>query len=101
MREINWRRLIKYLRPYRGRIVGIFFLMIVSTLLSLPGPLIIKILIDNAIMKGNIRLIGIIGIAFIGLSLMQFLFSILQAHLFSSTSQGILYTQILHEVALR
>jgi ATP-binding cassette subfamily B protein len=47
------RRLLAYLHPYRGQLVVVFGLVVVSSLLDLMGPYLIGVAIDGAIAGGD------------------------------------------------
>jgi ATP-binding cassette subfamily B protein len=47
-------RLIRYLGDYKTHLVGIVFLTVLSSLLSLAGPYLIGIAIDKIILTGDI-----------------------------------------------
>ncbi len=47
-------RLLAYLRPHRRRMVTAFFLMLVASALSLVGPYLIKVAIDQPIAQGDL-----------------------------------------------
>lgn len=48
------KRLLGYLKPYRGKVAFTVMLMIVSSLLALLGPYLVKVSIDEMIPSGNI-----------------------------------------------
>lgn len=64
------RRLLGYLNPYRGKVVFTILLMIVSSMLALLGPYLVKVSIDEMIPSGNIP--GLIVLASIFLVTLVF-----------------------------
>ena len=54
-------RLLAYLRPYRGRMIVAFLLMVVASALTLAAPYLIKVAIDQPIAQGDLA--GLNGIA--------------------------------------
>jgi ABC-type multidrug transport system fused ATPase/permease subunit len=73
-RLFHWpvvRRMLVYLRPYRVRLAGAAFLMLIVTGLSLLTPYLIKIAIDQAIGGHNLPLLlqvsGLTALAFVAL----------------------------------
>jgi len=46
-------KFLRYLVPYWRRVLGAFICMTLGTLLSLPGPLITRYLIDEVLLKKN------------------------------------------------
>ncbi len=47
-------RLLRYLKPYRATVAGVSILVILSTLLTLAGPLLIGIAVDRFIIPGDL-----------------------------------------------
>jgi ATP-binding cassette, subfamily B, multidrug efflux pump len=52
------RRLWNYLHGYRSGLYGVVALVLVTSLLSLVSPYLIRVAIDDAILPGNLRLLG-------------------------------------------
>jgi ABC-type multidrug transport system fused ATPase/permease subunit len=52
------RRLLAFLRPYTGRMVLAFAMMLAATALSLVGPYLLKLAIDNFIPRGDTAAVG-------------------------------------------
>ena len=48
------RRLLRYLKPYKGRVAIGLVLLVLSSLIGLIGPILIKIGIDDYIAVGRI-----------------------------------------------
>jgi ATP-binding cassette subfamily B protein len=67
------RRLVGYLKPYRLQVIGVTLLIVVSTLLTLAGPLLIGVAVDRFIIPGDLpgllRLGILLLITYIGASL--------------------------------
>lgn len=51
---VNWRRLLSYLRPHRGRLVVALLAMVASSALSLIFPLVIQNVVDSVLQLGNV-----------------------------------------------
>lgn len=60
-------RLLKYMKPYKGKIIISVMLMIVSSYLLLLGPYLIKVVLDESIPNGNIKELVTISILYAGL----------------------------------
>lgn len=65
------RRILRYVRPYLGLELGIIFLMLLVTGLSLIDPLAMKIVIDDIIVGRNLPLLNVIVLALIALLLLR------------------------------
>ena len=55
------KRLLKYMKPYKSKITTSVFLMLISSALSLLGPIIMKTAIDNYIPNKDIKSIVLIS----------------------------------------
>ena len=56
-------RLMKWIKPFTGKMVFCCVLMLLSSAISLTSPYLIRMAIDSAIPAGNIRMLVIIAIA--------------------------------------
>jgi ATP-binding cassette subfamily B multidrug efflux pump len=60
------RRLLRYLRPYRWKVVlGVAILLVVAGL-ELLGPYLTKVALDSAIPDGDFELLGFLALAYFG-----------------------------------
>lgn len=59
------KRLLKYMKPYKSKITTSVFLMLISSALSLLGPIIMKTAIDNYIPNKDIKSIVLISILYL------------------------------------
>jgi ATP-binding cassette subfamily B protein len=66
------RRLLRYLRPYRGRVILAIGLLMLGALVELVGPWLTKIALDQAIPDGDRRLLAILSLTFLGSLLASF-----------------------------
>jgi subfamily B ATP-binding cassette protein MsbA len=64
MHQHTFRRFLALARPQRGQIVLGIVLILVATALTLPAPWIFKILIDDALPRHDLRLLGWLLVAF-------------------------------------
>ncbi len=69
-------RLIRYARPYTGRVIGVTALVIISTVSSLAGPILLGMAIDQYIGSGDFPGLIRITLTMLGLYLMGGLASI-------------------------
>ncbi len=59
------RRLLRYLGPYRWKVVGAVFLLVSAAGLQIVGPWLIQIALDDAIPAGDGRLLATLAIAYL------------------------------------
>ncbi len=67
------KRLLKLLAPYKFRILLLTILIIVNTLTNLIGPYILKIAVDDYIVKGNIKGLAIIALLYVSINIVSWL----------------------------
>ncbi len=85
------RRLLSYLRPYRGIVaISVFLLLLVSGL-QLVGPLLTEIAIDDHIRTGDLNGLNRIALIFLSVLLVQFVLSFAQTYLMNWTGQRIMH----------
>ena len=58
------RRLVEYLRPYRGAVVLALLLLLASAVLQLAGPWVTRLVIDRAIPDRDVGFATLLGLAF-------------------------------------
>lgn len=84
-------RLLSYIKPYRTKLVVAFILAAGVTVLGLLPPYLVKIIIDDVIIKKNLRLFSvIIGILFVIYVLRSILISF-RIFLESRVEQGLIF----------
>ncbi|CDN43108.1 ABC transporter related protein [Paenibacillus sp. P22] len=80
-----------YAKPYRKAFAGVFFCTLIAVFADLLQPYLVKIVIDDHLMKGRteFRPLLLIGVLYLLLSILALLFSYLQNNLIQRTGQGI------------
>ncbi|MFI5214468.1 MAG: ABC transporter ATP-binding protein [Gemmatimonadales bacterium] len=81
------RRLLRYLRPYRGSVVLALLLMAVAALVQLVGPTLTQIAIDRAIPAKDLGLARTLALLFAGSLVIQFVVEYAQALLTARIGQ--------------
>jgi ATP-binding cassette, subfamily B, bacterial len=87
----GYRRALKFVAPYWSRLVIIFFSGIVSTGLGLAQPYISKLLIDDALLKRNFRMLLTISSLMIGVTITGFVLNILSSYQYVRLSAAVLF----------
>ena len=85
------KRLLVYLRPYRGRIIIAIVLMLCTAGLQVLAPYLVKIAIDRYITKGNLHGLTTISIIYLALLVGQMLIEYFQLFLLQMTGQHVMY----------
>jgi len=81
------RRLLGYLRPYRGKVVVSVFLLLIVTVLQLSGPIMVQIAIDKYITTGNMFGLGRLALLYFGILVTAFLLGYLQFYTMQAIGQ--------------
>ncbi len=77
---LDWRRLIHYLRPYRGRMLLAISMLAGSSAINLGFPLVIVQLLESVLQQQNNDLLNRLALALCGLFLLQALFTFGQSY---------------------
>ncbi|MGH9902306.1 MAG: ABC transporter ATP-binding protein, partial [Pyrinomonadaceae bacterium] len=85
------RRLFKYLGPYKRLLVPGLLLTLAVNGLNALQPKFFQYAIDEGILKSDLSALYLIALAFLGVKLLQFLFSYFQAVLLQSVGQRVMY----------
>ena len=63
---VRFRRLVPFVKPFVPRLIGVFGLSLVGTVLGLLWPIFTKILIDDVLIAKNLRLLWFLsGVMFL------------------------------------
>ncbi|MFZ3150222.1 MAG: ABC transporter ATP-binding protein [Anaerolineaceae bacterium] len=85
------KRVGQYAKPYKWGILGSLGAILVSTLLNLVNPLILRQLVDVAIPTGNIKLLVYYAIAMLIVPILNGLFQLIERHFSSRVGEGVIY----------
>jgi ATP-binding cassette, subfamily B, multidrug efflux pump len=85
------RRLLGYLQPYRPRVLAAIALLLAGAALELAGPLLTKIALDRAIPDGDVSLLLLLSLAFLGALLLSFALEAAQTLLTTWLGQHVMY----------
>jgi ATP-binding cassette subfamily B multidrug efflux pump len=86
------RRLLARLRPYRGALVLVFVLVLLSSLLSLLGPILMQIAIDGFIHTGDLAGLAHVVLAMLAAYLGSWLLTAIQGTIMARVSQQTMRT---------
>jgi len=92
--KVTWallRRVLHYGQPYRWHIVSMLFLILVSTVLNLVNPLILRDLIDNTIPSKNLNRLFFLGGMLLLVPLLNGLVGVTQRRLNSQVGEGVIF----------
>ena len=85
------RRLLGYLRPYRGRVILAILLLLASACIQLAGPWLTRIALDHAIPSGNHRLLTALAGAFFASLVLVFALEYTKTILTTWLGQRVMY----------
>ncbi len=89
-RELLWR-VWNFAEPYRGRVVGLLFTILLISTLSLVSPLLFRDLIDNAIPNRDYTRLNWLALGMISIPLLNGVIGVWQRHLNSQIGEGVIY----------
>lgn len=81
----------KYLKPYKWRLIVLFFLMVVGAFVTLANPYLIKVLIDDAILVQDKDMLIRIVLVIIGLNIVISISSFVTEYMYTWVSNFIVY----------
>ncbi len=77
---LDWRRLLRYLRPYRGHMALAIAMLAGSSAIGLTFPLVIVRLLDAVLQQQNLALLNGLALALLGMFLLQALLTFGQGY---------------------
>ncbi len=84
------RRVLPFVRPHAGKLIGVFLLSVLSSLLGLSYPLAAKFLVDNALIARNERLLLILALVLALLVILGFGLSAVTRYSYTQVSARVL-----------
>src|SRR6266853_3777476 len=87
----QYRRAMSYIAPYRGRLVPVVIISLLSTALGLSQPYISKLLIDEALLRRNMRALVGVSALMLAITVLSFVFSILSCYRYVQVSAQVLF----------
>lgn len=87
---LDWRRLIHYLQPYRGRMLLAIIMLAGSSAINLGFPLIIVQLLESVLKQQNSDLLNRLALALCGLFFLQALFTFGQSYMLNVIGERII-----------
>ena len=85
------RRILAFARPYRGLIAGFIALVVISSALAVTPPLLFKQIIDEGVLKGDRRLVVILGITVAALAVLQAVIGMVQRWCSATIGEGLIF----------
>ncbi|MCB0115275.1 MAG: hypothetical protein KDD84_14340, partial [Caldilineaceae bacterium] len=86
---VNWRRLLAYLKPYRGRMALAIGALAISSAMGLTFPLVIVQLLDSVLKQQNMTQLNFLTVALIGVFLVQAVFTLVQSYTLNFVGENI------------
>ena len=87
----HWRRIWAFLRPYTGLLILILAINLAATCLNLFQPYISKLLIDNALLKRDMRALVRVASLMFGAGVLGFVLNILSSYRYAKVSAAMLF----------
>ena len=87
----GYRRALRFILPYRGRLVLVLLAGIAATGFGLLQPYISKLLIDDALLKRNLRMLLLVSGLMLGVTVLGFVLNILSSYQYVRVSALVLF----------
>ncbi len=87
----QYRRALRYTTPYWRRLVLVVTISLAATVLGLAQPYISKLLIDEALLRRNMRALAAVAALMVAITALSFLFSILSSYRYVQVSAEVLF----------
>ena len=106
LKSVNWNRLFRYLKPYRGRMGLAILALLLSSGFGLAFPLVIVRLLDSVTKANNFGPLNMLAGILVVIFLLQAAFSFIQSYLLTYIGERIVYDlrtslyQHLHQLSL-
>ena len=85
------KRIVQFARPYRWRLAVFLTLIIIDAIITASTPLIYRAIIDNGIIKKNVRLIIFLALIVGVLALFDVVISLWQRWISARVGEGLIY----------
>jgi ATP-binding cassette subfamily B protein len=87
----GYRRALRFIVPYRGRLILVLLAGIAATGFGLLQPYISKLLIDDALAKRNLRMLLFVSGLMFGVTVLGFVLNILSSYQYVRVSASVLF----------
>jgi ATP-binding cassette subfamily B protein len=87
----EYRRALAYVMPYWRRLLLVLFISLFSTLLSLVQPYIAKLLIDEALLRRDLKALVMVAVLMVLVTVVGFVFSALASYQYTAVSADVLF----------
>ncbi len=87
----EYRRALRFVRPYRGRLALVLAISLSSTLLNLVQPYIAKLLIDEALLQRSVRALWLVAGGMVAATALGFALSMLASYRYTAVSAEVLF----------
>jgi ATP-binding cassette subfamily B protein len=87
----EYRRALAYVVPYWRRLLFVLFISLFSTVLSLAQPYIAKLLIDEALLRRDLKALVMVAVLMVLVTVVGFVFSALASYQYTAVSADVLF----------
>lgn len=98
-RHVSAARVFGLFRPYAGRIALVLVLIALATAAGLAAPFLLREIIDVALPRGDVRLLGLLAGSLVGLAALSAGIGVLQALLTAKVGQAVMHDLRVHVYA--
>jgi ATP-binding cassette, subfamily B, bacterial len=91
VRKGTWRRMLRFVLPYRMILAGFLVVVVVDAVISVANPLIYRDIIDDGILGKNARLVIELALLLAGLSVFDAGLSVLQRWISAKVGESLIF----------
>jgi ATP-binding cassette, subfamily B, bacterial MsbA len=86
---VNWKRLLRYLKPYRGRLLLAVVALMISSGLSLVFPVVIRDLIDSVLVNADLALLNRVTLLLLVVFLIRSITSLIHGYTINQVGESV------------
>ncbi|MFF4283442.1 ABC transporter ATP-binding protein [Streptomyces kronopolitis] len=90
-RSTDVGRVLRLFVPYRGRLGAVLLLVVVSSLVSIASPFLLRAIVDTAIPNDQVGLLGLLCFGMVAITVITSVFGVLQALISTTVGQRVMH----------
>ena len=91
VRRENLRRVVRLFRPYRRALAGVLGLILVSALLGMLSPFLLRDTLDEAIPERDTTLLNVLVLGMVGIAVVTGVIGVIQTYLSNQVGQRVMH----------
>ena len=88
--RVSLRRIVRLFAPYRARLAAVFALIVVSSVVGLVAPFLLREILDVALPQARVGLLSVLAGGILGVAVALTVFSVVQSYLSLTVGQQVM-----------